>query len=327
MADGNTLISSSEDGVIRVWDLTTCTGLHQVSVAGLADGFQPLGISPDGRKVVSTSRDGTLQFWDTNTGKELGPLLQGHVNAVSALAFSTDGSQLVSGAFLNDIQVWDITRKSDVKIQRHDRSPHNVEFSPDGTRVRSWRPDSTKFWDTLTSRELRTIPYNPTAKFVKLDCGRAKPEGVGVQSAAREPIGLVDAESEEEWKWKFGNGKHPAAPPFAYSLLSSRYNLDLAFSLGPVAGEIRRRHYTSDKISWRMPLELEPRSYDFLNNFVAIGLWNGRVVVLYLPREVLEKAVLPRESEESYSVRTPQPEVPSVELHCLDFELLGTMDD
>ncbi|KAG5219512.1 POC1 centriolar protein [Salix suchowensis] len=165
---GDKLYSASEDGNVRTWDPVCGDALGSVTIdIGGITKFQPMAFSPDGR-MASTSTDGTIQIWDASTGKEVGPVLQGHFNAVSSMSFSQDGSKLVSGAFKNNIQTWDVSGKDELtRFSRHDRPPHKVIFSPSGLIVRSSRPNETKFWSAVTGRELKMDTYDKSANFIE----------------------------------------------------------------------------------------------------------------------------------------------------------------
>jgi WD40 repeat protein len=62
--------------------------------------------------------DGTVRLWDVGRGSEIAAL-QGHENWVRSVAFSPDGTRIVSG------------------------SVQSVAFSPDGTRIVSGGSDGT----------------------------------------------------------------------------------------------------------------------------------------------------------------------------------------
>ncbi|THU91490.1 hypothetical protein K435DRAFT_231380 [Dendrothele bispora CBS 962.96] len=174
------LVSSAVDGTIRMWNPTTAELIHTVET-GMSD-YEPLWMDPSGKSIVSTTKNGTMYIWDVQSGRKLG-ILQGPCNAISAIAFSGDGTRMITGAFLSDIQIWDFSSfDKNAEIQRHDRPVHNVEMSPDGFCVRSWRdyndPDDdmndlasagigrdVKFWDVVTGKELKTQPYDRSDRF------------------------------------------------------------------------------------------------------------------------------------------------------------------
>ena len=61
--------------------------------------------SPDGRRVAIGASDGKIRVRDADTGAAVGPPLSGHTGAVNAVAYSRDGTRIISGGD-NTIHVW-----------------------------------------------------------------------------------------------------------------------------------------------------------------------------------------------------------------------------
>ncbi|MHC6202356.1 WD40 repeat domain-containing protein [Breznakiellaceae bacterium SP9] len=80
----------------------------------------------------------------------------------NSVAFSPDGTQLVSGAGKTVI-LWDIATGREIRtLLGHSDYVSSVAFSPDGTQLVSgagdWNTDGTvKLWDAATGREIRTF--------------------------------------------------------------------------------------------------------------------------------------------------------------------------
>ncbi|MBF2020549.1 MAG: WD40 repeat domain-containing protein [Hydrococcus sp. C42_A2020_068] len=158
-ADGQFLLSGSEDRSIRIWRLPTgelirtLTG-HQGSVRALA-------IAPDGRRFVSGSDDGTIKLWDLPAGKLL-HTFTGHSGAVNAVALSPHGQHLISGSEDKTIQIWDFqTGKRLQTLAGHRRAVRAIAVSPDGQTLASCSEDKTiRIWqaklDILCDNELRS---------------------------------------------------------------------------------------------------------------------------------------------------------------------------
>ena len=106
--DGRQLVSASDDKTIRVWDLAsgkTVRTIRGESAPGDAGKVYAMALSPDGKwlagGVIAALARGppsdAIRLYEFASGK-LVALLKGHANVVNGLAFSPDGSKLISGS-------------------------------------------------------------------------------------------------------------------------------------------------------------------------------------------------------------------------------------
>jgi WD40 repeat protein/serine/threonine protein kinase len=63
--DGKTLASSSQDGTIRVWNLSQLTNIPPPGVAGVNMEMGHVTLLPDNMRLVSGDVDGSVRVWDT----------------------------------------------------------------------------------------------------------------------------------------------------------------------------------------------------------------------------------------------------------------------
>jgi WD40 repeat protein len=79
--------------------------------------------------------DKSVRVWDASTGAEL-KVLNGHTWPVYSVAFSPDGTRIVSGSDDNSVRVWDASTGAELKVLNGHTGPVlSVAFSPDGTRI------------------------------------------------------------------------------------------------------------------------------------------------------------------------------------------------
>jgi hypothetical protein len=103
-------------------------------------------------------RDKVLKVWDAGTGLEL-LTVKGLPDRVRAVAYSPDGSRLVSGSRDDTLKLWEAdTGRMLLTLDGHAGDVHAVAYSPDGTCIASGGKDGTlKLWDTRTGLELLTL--------------------------------------------------------------------------------------------------------------------------------------------------------------------------
>jgi RNA polymerase sigma factor (sigma-70 family) len=98
--DGRTLAVGNMSGTISLYELAT--GKECLRCQGF-----PFCFSPDGR-LLASGRGAAIAVWDLASGEEIGRF-SGHRGDIAALAFSTDGTRLVSGSQDTTALVWDLS--------------------------------------------------------------------------------------------------------------------------------------------------------------------------------------------------------------------------
>ncbi|KAH8200762.1 hypothetical protein TruAng_005079 [Truncatella angustata] len=84
---------------------------------------------------------------------------EGHSSAVKSVAFSQDGSRIVSGSFDKTIRIWDTNSGKEVhKLEGHSNAVTSVAFSHDGSRIVSGSSDETvRIWDAKSGKQARKL--------------------------------------------------------------------------------------------------------------------------------------------------------------------------
>lgn len=104
------IVSASQDGTVRVWDLAQQREQRIVPhpVAVLAVACTPAGASAN--LCLSGAADGKARLWDLDRQDSTPRELHGqHDGAVTCVAFSPDGRSCVSGGEDREILLWDTT--------------------------------------------------------------------------------------------------------------------------------------------------------------------------------------------------------------------------
>ena len=102
--DGSKIVSASNDGTIRIWDINTGTQIREFE--GDKDGVISICITPDGKKIVSGSAGDIIRVWDINNGKQLREIKVEDTR--SKVCVTPDGTKIVAGYQQGKLQVWDI---------------------------------------------------------------------------------------------------------------------------------------------------------------------------------------------------------------------------
>lgn len=107
-----------------------------------------LAFTPDGRYLASAGDDKKVRFWNVSRGEDVQALDTG-IDHVSGLAFSPDGSRLVTGGRVGDwtagdgqVRVWDLkSGRPLMESERSQRRYQRIAFSPNGRLVAAgvWR--------------------------------------------------------------------------------------------------------------------------------------------------------------------------------------------
>jgi eukaryotic-like serine/threonine-protein kinase len=153
---GSVLVSSSQDGTIRLYSGSTLDPIGPtIKVPGWP---RRLAISPDGTTLVAGGQNGLLGFWDARTGAALAPMGRSPQN-VTALAFNNDGTRLAVCHESGEIRIWDMSRfVPSGEPMRHKGAVPTAAFSPDPgapARLATGSYDKTaRIWDARSMKPI-----------------------------------------------------------------------------------------------------------------------------------------------------------------------------
>lgn len=133
-SDCQRLYSSSADGTIKSWDVTT--GKLRFTLDGHSAAITALALTTDDGQLASASNDKTVQIWNVNTGT-LARTLSGHERYVKGVSFSYDGTRLASSSVDGIVKIWKPQTGELIRsVHRPDGSSnYDIQFSPDGSSL------------------------------------------------------------------------------------------------------------------------------------------------------------------------------------------------
>ena len=104
--DGTKIASGSKQNIM-IWDVATGSLKKMLTPEeGWIAAAGSAAFSPDGKKIASIN-SGTILIWDVESGTLLIELPGNHY-MVDSIAFSPDGTKIISGSSEGTIKIWDV---------------------------------------------------------------------------------------------------------------------------------------------------------------------------------------------------------------------------
>ncbi|XP_016124765.1 transcription initiation factor TFIID subunit 5-like isoform X1 [Sinocyclocheilus grahami] len=144
--DRNYLLSSSEDGTVRLWSLQTFTCL--VGYKGHNYPVWDTQFSPFGYYFVSGGHDRVARLWATDHYQPL-RIFAGHLADVTCTQFHPNSNYVATGSTDRTVRLWDVLNGNCVRILTGHKGPiHSLAFSPNGKFLASGSTDGrVLLWD------------------------------------------------------------------------------------------------------------------------------------------------------------------------------------
>ncbi|MCF7763807.1 MAG: AAA family ATPase [Verrucomicrobia bacterium] len=221
--NGRQLVTTSDDGTIRLWSpdpepnplvLDHLPGYNKIS---------SVTFSPDAKRLISTCRDPAAPpiVWDVATGEKLFTLT-GHTNVVQQAAYRPDGKQMVTLApgTQAEIKLWDAeTGRFLHNLAGTTNGVYHLAYTPDGQQLAAADGEGRiHFWNGQTGQETRVID-RPDSWTSGVGGMAFSPDGTRIAVSDFGGTGevvVLDAATGRPWKTLHGSIKSRLSRP-AYS--------------------------------------------------------------------------------------------------------------
>ncbi|HMP16305.1 MAG TPA: hypothetical protein PKD72_04730, partial [Gemmatales bacterium] len=131
--------SSGQEGRICLWDLAKPGKAGVTPVGGTA-----LAAHPSGKQLAVATLTESICLYslpELRLEKEL----EGHFGLVTALAYTSDGTQLLSSGDDGTVRVWDVASGTETQVCETDVSIRDLSISPDGRLVYTANANATAY--------------------------------------------------------------------------------------------------------------------------------------------------------------------------------------
>ena len=151
--DGQFLACAGTSGVVKLWDLNQERFVRQLKGTP-SPSHQTLAFRQDREWIAAGGFKG-FHVWDMKTGTNL---FRGAA-PVFSLAFSPDGSRLLTAGLDGTLRLWDTESWSEAMVLHVGAGEiYSAEFSPDGTRIVAGCDDGgVRIWHRASKAQAQAL--------------------------------------------------------------------------------------------------------------------------------------------------------------------------
>lgn len=131
--------SSGQDGRITIWNIEKPSKVASITTGGTA-----LAAHPNGKQLAVATLNESICLYalpDLHLEREL----IGHAGLVTALAYTSDGSKLLTSGDDGTVRVWEVETGKELQVCETDVSIRDLTISPDGRFVYTANANATAY--------------------------------------------------------------------------------------------------------------------------------------------------------------------------------------
>lgn len=248
--DGKALLTSSEDGAVKLWDVESGRVVRELAKGrpGDSSNFEAIlntvAFSPDGRLAAAGGNAGEVTVWDVSTGRVARAFSAEPRASVQSVAFAGRGASLFAADGVGRVVRWDL--KTGRKLQSFVDDPTlgitSMSVSADGGRVLTVSGLKIRLWDAASGREL--LAFSEMGKgYYTPQCVAFTPDGAGA----------VSGDDSRVFVWDLRTGRELMTlkePPFSHVESVAVSHRGEFAAAGDIFGNVRVWRYATGEPLW-----------------------------------------------------------------------------
>lgn len=276
--NGKKLAVGSGTGAVQFWNLLDRS--PDLRIKAHENWTFDLAFSPDGKQLASAGGDNRVRLWSVTTGESL-PNSAEQDEDVHGVAFDPNQRYLVSGSDDTKVMIWDLQSGEKKFLTGHKRQVTSVAMNPNGTqfasadregKIRIWSLPSGELLATLLghSADVLSICYSPDGKFL-------------ASGSYDKTVRLWEVAT---WQQVHVMKKHD---DWVFAVTFAPDGQTIVSGAGDKAVYFWRTETGNDISSMRFDADVSALDYSPDGSTIAVGLANGKVSLLKVNGEKLER--------------------------------------
>ena len=155
LPSGDRVLTASDDGTARIWDLN---GWPAAVLNGHLGPVSGVDVTTDGKLIATASVDGIARIWDGGSGRMLAQF-PGTIR-LRAVSIRNDDKAIVAAGADGVARLWDIATARQIgELKSQSSAIRSAQFNPDGSQVLIVTDKSAQVWDVQNAKLIKEISF------------------------------------------------------------------------------------------------------------------------------------------------------------------------